>query len=190
MARLDLDPGREALLRALTQAKVAFVVIGGAALQSYDQSHRTDDIDVTPEHSHGNLARLATVLNTLNCKLVIDPADDSQDVPLPAGYFTAQSLARHSIWNLQTAHGKLDITFHPSGFPAGYEQLRLRRQTARGRANVGHRPRRGTRRRRAFQTHGRSSQGPRLPHARRPRASAAINKEPSPSPAATATFAA
>lgn len=126
MAHLDLDPGREALLRALTQANVAFVVIGGAALQSYDQSHRTDDIDVTPEHSHENLARLATVLNELNCKLVIDPADDSQDVPLPAGYFTAHSLARHSIWNLQTTHGKLDITFHPSGFPAGYEQLRVR----------------------------------------------------------------
>lgn len=47
-------------------------------------------------------------------------------MPLPAGYFTAQSLARHSIWNLQTTHGKLDITFYPSGFPAGYEQLRVR----------------------------------------------------------------
>jgi len=133
MAHANVDPGREALLRALTQANVAFVVIGGAALQSYDQSHRTDDIDVTPEHSQANLARLAAVLNELDCTLVIDPADDSQDVPLPVGYFTASSLARQEIWNLQTAHGKLDITFHPSGFPDGYEQLRpraARRQVA------------------------------------------------------------
>lgn len=126
MAQHNLDSGREALLRALIEADVAFVVIGGAALQSYDQAHRTDDIDVTPEHSQANLARLAAVLNELDCKLVIDPADDSQDVPLPAGYFTASSLARQSIWNLQTAHGKLDVTFHPSGFPDGYDQLRPR----------------------------------------------------------------
>jgi len=126
MAQLNLDPGREALLRVLTDADVAFVVIGGAALQSYDQTHHTDDIDVTPEHSQANLSRLAAVLNRLDCRLVIDPADDSQDVPLPAGYFTAQSLARHSIWNLQTVHGKLDLTFHPSGFPDGYAQLRRR----------------------------------------------------------------
>jgi hypothetical protein len=133
MAHHNLVPGREALLRALTEADVAFVVIGGAALQSYDQAHRTDDIDVTPEHSQANLARLAAVLNELDCKLVIDPADDSQDVPLPTGYFTASSLARQSIWNLQTAHGKLDVTFHPSGFPNGYDQLRPhaeRRQVA------------------------------------------------------------
>lgn len=60
MAHANVDPGREALLRALTEANVAFVVIGGAALQSYDQSHQ------------------------------------------------------------------LDITFHPSGFPDGYDQLRRR----------------------------------------------------------------
>jgi predicted nucleotidyltransferase len=95
MAHANVDPGREALLRALTQANVAFVVIGGAALQSYDQSHRTDDIDVMPEHSQANLA--------------------------------------------QTAHGKLDITFHPSGFPDGYEQLRpraARREVAQTSATV------------------------------------------------------
>lgn len=128
MAGPQLNPGRDALLRALKDAHVVFVVIGGAALQSYDEAHRTDDIDVTPEHSHANLGRLATVLNELDCKLTVNPEDDSQDVPLPAGYFTASSLARQSIWNLQTKHGKLDITFHPSGFPDGYEQLRPRAQ--------------------------------------------------------------
>jgi len=48
-------------------------------------------------------------------------------------------LARHEIWNLQTAHGKLDLTFHPSGFPDGYKQLRpraARREVAQTSANV------------------------------------------------------
>lgn len=126
MAHRDVDAGRESLLRALLQADVAFVVIGGAALQTHNQPHRTDDVDVTPEDSQANLARLAIALNRLDCKLVVDPADDSQDVPLPPGFFTAASLARQTIWNLQTEHGKLDITFRPAGFPEGYPRLRQR----------------------------------------------------------------
>lgn len=124
MADPDVDPRREALLRALAQARVAFVLIGGAALQSHGQPHRTDDIDVTPERSQENLRRLAAVLNTLDCKLVIDPGDPLQDVPLPDGYFTVAVLARQDIWNLTTVHGKLDVTFTPSGFTDAYHQLR------------------------------------------------------------------
>jgi hypothetical protein len=105
---------------------VAFVGIGGAALQSYDQTHRTDDIDVTPEHSEGNLGRLTTALNALDCKLVIDPADDSQDVRLPAGYTHRPKPGPLQRLEPADQHGKLDITFHPSGFPTGYAQLRVR----------------------------------------------------------------
>jgi hypothetical protein len=123
MADPGVDLGREALLRALQQADVAFVLIGGAALQSHGQTHRTDDVDVTPKRSQGNLHRLATVLNALRCKLAIDPSDPLQDVPLPDGYFTSAVLARQDIWNLKTTHGKLDITFQPAGFPGGYESL-------------------------------------------------------------------
>jgi hypothetical protein len=32
------------------------------------------------------------------------------------------------VWNLRTPHGKIDITFLPSGFPAGYNDLRARAQ--------------------------------------------------------------
>lgn len=126
MAEPDVDPGRDALLRALNQGDVAFVLIGGAALQSHRQPHVTDDVDVTPERSQENLERLAAVLNTLSCRAVVDPNDPAQDVPLPDGYFTAATVARNDIWNLMTEHGKLDITFHPSGFPDGYDQLHHR----------------------------------------------------------------
>jgi hypothetical protein len=107
---------------------VAFVVIGGAGLQSHGQSYVTQDVDITPARSPANLARLAAILNKLEWRLVVDLTDSSQDVPVPAGYFTVASLGRQDVWNLMTAHGKLDITFTPSGFPTGYDELRRRAQ--------------------------------------------------------------
>ncbi len=47
-----IDPGREALLRALRNGGVRFVLIGGAALESHAQPHRTEDIDITPAITH------------------------------------------------------------------------------------------------------------------------------------------
>lgn len=114
-----VDGDREALLCALQQAGVEFVLLGGAGIESYGERYRTKDVDVLPERSTANLERLATALNGLECRLVVEPADRSQDVPLPAGYFTAASIARVAIWNLGTRHGDLDIVGTPSGFPGG-----------------------------------------------------------------------
>jgi hypothetical protein len=33
------------------------------------------------------------------------------------------ALLRAEVWNLQTHHGALDVTFKPSGFTYGYEDL-------------------------------------------------------------------
>ncbi len=118
-----IDAGREALLRSLQEAGVEFVLIGGAAIQSHGVAYRTEDVDITPRRTPANLERLAAALNALDCTLVIDPSDRSQDVPLPAGYFTVANLSRRSVWKLRTAHGKLDIPFEPAGFPRGYEDL-------------------------------------------------------------------
>lgn len=74
-----------------------------------------------PQRTPENLERLANALNSLDCKLVVDPSDGDQDVPLPAGYFTAANLARQDVWNLRTAHDNLDIPFQPGGFARGYE---------------------------------------------------------------------
>lgn len=126
-----VDDDREALLCALQQAGVEFVLLGGAGIESYGERYRTKDVDVLPEPSTANLERLATALNGLGCRLVVKPADRSQDVPLPAGYFTAASIARVAIWNLGTRHGDLDIVGTPSGFPGGYEQLQKRARPLR-----------------------------------------------------------
>jgi hypothetical protein len=118
-----LDPGREALLGVLARYRVAFVLIGGAAIQSYGRPYDTQDIDVTPDSEPGNLARLADALNELDCRLVTDPSDTASWVALPSDYFTPRTLLAASMWNLATRHGFLDLSFAPSGFPGGYTEL-------------------------------------------------------------------
>ncbi len=119
----SVDADRQALLSVLTRHRVAFVLIGGAAIQSHGRRYDTLDVDVTPDTELENLTRLAAALKELDCRLVTDPADTSSWITLPSDYFTPRSLLRASIWNLATPHGQLDLTFAPSGFPGGYGDL-------------------------------------------------------------------
>jgi len=119
----SVDRGRDALLRALSDGGVRFVLIGGAAIESHGVDYATQDIDVTPDREHENLERLATVLNGLDCRLELDPDDPDAAIGLPSDYFTAATLGRAMVWNLRTEHGKIDLTLEPAGFPDGYAQL-------------------------------------------------------------------
>jgi len=121
-----IDPAREALLGVLARHRVAFVLIGGAAIQSHGGRYDTQDIDLAPDTEPRNLSRLADALNELQCRLITDPADADQWVALPPAYFTPRSLLAASVWNLATSHGQLDVTFAPTGFPGGYRDLVLR----------------------------------------------------------------
>ena len=129
-----IDGEREALLKVLVDHDVQFVVIGGAGIQSHGHRYDTLDIDLTPDRDKANLRRLADALNELDCRLVTDPANTSAWVPLPPDYFTPRGLLAATVWNLATRHGQLDLTFAPSGFPAGYEVLapRAERLTVAG----------------------------------------------------------
>jgi hypothetical protein len=117
------DPDRAALLGVLVEYHVLFVLIGGAAIQSHGHPYDTQDIDITPDVSPENLARLAAALNDLECRLVIDPADTTGWVPLPPDYFTPRTILAATFWNLATRHGQLDLCFAPAGFPAGFADL-------------------------------------------------------------------
>jgi hypothetical protein len=118
-----VDHERQALLAALAEKDVAFVLIGGAAIQSHGRRYDTLDIDLAPDTEPENLARLAEALNELECRLVTDPSDPGSWVALPEDYFTARTLRAASVWNLATRYGFLDLTFAPSGFPGGYRDL-------------------------------------------------------------------
>jgi len=111
-----VDPDRDALLAVLVRHGVAFVLIGGAAIQSHGGSYDTQDVDLAPETSDANLQRLCDALNELKCRLVTDLANTAAWVTLPDDYFTPRSIRAASVWNLATRHGQLDLTFAPSAF--------------------------------------------------------------------------
>ena len=50
-----IDTEREALLKALVDHGVQFVVIGGAGIQSHGRRYDTLDIDLTPDRDEANL---------------------------------------------------------------------------------------------------------------------------------------
>ena len=110
----------------LARHRVVFVLIGGAAIQSHGHRYDTQDIDLAPDATPENLARLADALDDLGCRLITDPADAASWVPLPSGYFTQRSLLSATTWNLATRHGQLDLCFAPAGFPRGYADLERR----------------------------------------------------------------
>ena len=118
-----IDSDREALLGVLARHRVAFVLIGGAAIQSHGRRYDTQDVDLTPDAEPENLSRLANALNELDCQLVTNPVDTATWVALPSDYFTPRSLLAASVWNLATRHGQLDLSFTPTGFPGGYREL-------------------------------------------------------------------
>lgn len=50
------------LLERLVEAEIAFVLVGGLAVNAWGHLRATRDVDLVPEPSPGNLERLATVL--------------------------------------------------------------------------------------------------------------------------------
>lgn len=114
----DFDPVR--VLEALHDHRVDFVLVGGLAAVAHGSSLATADVDITPSRRTPNLERLASALRELDARLRI--AGDPGGVPFPvdAAFLAAQPL----MLNLTTTGGDVDLTFTPSGFPGGYDDLR------------------------------------------------------------------
>ncbi len=66
-----------AILRALVEGGVEFVLVGGLAAAVHGSPTVTYDVDIAPRQSEENLARLAAVLRALGAVRFTDP-----DVPL------------------------------------------------------------------------------------------------------------
>lgn len=120
MAAPGVDP--EAILETLGRHRVAFVVVGGYALELWDVAvPPTMDVDITPERSRVNLRRLAIALDELGARIRVTGSDP---VAVPGG-LTAEMLAEVTVLNLVTRHGPLDITVVPAG-TGGYPDLAAR----------------------------------------------------------------
>ena len=111
----DFDP--LPILAALERHGVLFVVIGGYAAFLQSAPFLTHDVDITPERSAENLSRLSDALTELDARI------RTQSEPAGLAFsHGAGSLAAAMVWNLQTVHGDLDISFVPNGTD-GYTDL-------------------------------------------------------------------
>ena len=132
------DPGRDALLGVLIRHAVAFVLIGGAAIQSHGGTYDTQDIGLAPEADEANLHRLCDALNELRRRLTLIRRTPRRGLRWPTTTSRrAASGPRHL--DLAIRYGQIDVTFAPSAFPTGYAELSKRadqRQVAGTRATV------------------------------------------------------
>ena len=109
--------GPEKILGVLQAHGVRCVLIGGFAGVVYGSPYLTTDVDVVPATDRDNLDRLADALRAMHAKVWAE--DAPQGLPLDS---SGESLAQVQLWNLVTDHGRLDVTFLPSG-TKGYDDL-------------------------------------------------------------------
>lgn len=115
VAEPELAPER--ILGVLAEHGVRFVLVGGFAAVIHGSPYVTTDVDVVPERSEENLGRLSEALRAMHARVWTT----SEPEGIPFGH-DARSLADVNLWNLVTDHGRLDLTFVPSG-TSGFEDL-------------------------------------------------------------------
>jgi hypothetical protein len=105
-----------ALLEALSEAEVRFVVIGGVAVGAHGYVRGTEDLDLVPDPDPDNLARLTEALRMLESTLPtvgerpFNPATD------------AGVIRRGGNVTAMTRFGELDVVQRARGVPS-YSQL-------------------------------------------------------------------
>lgn len=112
----DYDP--VGMLRVLVAHGVEFVVMGGVAARLRGAPILTQDLDITPRATAGNLAKVASALEALSARL--RTANDPEGVPFP---FDPALLGAANSWTLVTAFGDLDLVSSPAG-TRGYDDLK------------------------------------------------------------------
>jgi hypothetical protein len=116
-ANQQLKP--EELLSALQEHGVEFVVIGGFSLAAHGVVRATKDINIVPDPSEANLARLAVALKDLRAGVDFGDLDPSElGIKLDVG-----GLSHGGNWVFHTRFGRLDVMQDVPG-QRGYGQLR------------------------------------------------------------------
>lgn len=103
------------VLRALTEAGVRFVLIGGLAGHEHGSTTVTNDVDVCYDRSPDNLDRLAAALGAMHARL----RGLDEDVPF---VLDARTLRSGDSFTFETDFGAVDILATPSG-TSGYDDL-------------------------------------------------------------------
>jgi hypothetical protein len=101
-----------AVLRALDQRRVAFIVIGGLGRVIEGSPEFTDGTDIAPSMKEGNLGKLALALDDLNAR-----RSDGKELRVE------DDLATEPVLELDTDAGEVKIVPEPPG-TRGYGDLR------------------------------------------------------------------
>ena len=105
-----------ALLRILTENKVEFIIVGGAAATALGSARLTFDLDIVYKRSRENIERIVNALQPITPYLRGAPPG------LPFSW-DAQTVQRGLNFTLTTTLGPLDILGEIAG-GGGYDQLR------------------------------------------------------------------
>ena len=108
----------ESMLRALSDAGVDYVVIGGIAMIIHGSDRLTRDLDLVFAPDSANLEKLGQALVGLQARL----RDVDEDVPFVPD---AATLSRVDLLTLETSAGWLDVHRRPAGAPP-YRSLKKR----------------------------------------------------------------
>lgn len=118
---VPLEP--EPLLKALTDHRVDFIVVGGYAVAAHGFVRATKDIDICPDPAEENLLRLADALAELGAKPTgLDGFAEGEFHLKP----DLDGLRYGGNWTLHTKHGRLDVLQHMAGLgedAGGWKEL-------------------------------------------------------------------
>ena len=112
------------ILGTLNDHQVAYVLIGGVAARMHGSVLRTGDVDICPQATDDNAARLAEALHDLQARVFVDERTPALAVPFDAAFVRGQQVR-----NLITRFGRLDVIWQPAGTSA-YDQLAADAHTA------------------------------------------------------------
>ena len=105
----------EALLRALVDAGVEFIVVGGAAAVIHGAPVTTQDLDIVPRQDDAGISRLLAALRSLDTRF--RPVKPERDIAPDESHLRGQGQL-----NLITTHGPLDILLRLHD-ARGYDEL-------------------------------------------------------------------
>jgi hypothetical protein len=121
MSRSAEEPGPlepAGVIAALEQHGVRYVIIGGVAAQLHGSPAPTRGVDVTPQRSAPNLARLAAALASVEAQEWVPGFGYPLQLPMDR-----RRLAGDRVLLTQTRYGRVDVVPAPHGVPDGYDEL-------------------------------------------------------------------
>lgn len=116
-------PDIPAILTALLEQGVEFVVIGGVAVAHHGFVRTTKDVDIVPQPSDENLRRLWDALIEMEAEPLARGDLRPQELPAP---FSLAGLLELGNWDLATRYGRVDILQYVVGkleTPEDYDAL-------------------------------------------------------------------